>query len=189
MTGKNKAVFMDRDGTIIEDTGYIDSPERVKFLPGSIEAIKRLKDAGYKVVIISNQAGIARGLLTEDMLQTIDKYIHKKILSGGTHIDGSYYCPHHPEHGVYPYRQACECRKPHTGLVKKAAKEHDLDLSKSFMVGDHSSDIETAKRAGIKSVFVLTGHGPKEKENLKEKPDHFAADLMEAVKWILEWKA
>lgn len=179
------AVFLDRDGTIIEDVGYVRSPEQVKFLPGSVEAIKMLKDAGYKIIIVSNQSGVARGLLTEDMLQTIDKLIRRAILNGGGQVDGSYYCPHHPEHGVYPYKQACECRKPHVGLIKKAVKEHHIDLSKSFMVGDHSTDIETAHRAGIRSAFITTGHGKEEKKNLKEPPDHFADNLLEAAKWIL----
>jgi len=178
------AVFLDRDGTIIEDTGYISSPEQVKFIPGAIEAIKMLKDAGYKVVIISNQAGVARGLITEDMLQTIDKTLHKWILNGGTHLDGAYYCPHHPEHGVYPYRQVCECRKPHTGLIKRAQRDLDIDLSRSFMIGDKATDVEAGKRAGVKSIFVLTGRGSSERNELKEKPVHIANDLLEAAKWV-----
>lgn len=186
MGEKSKAVFLDRDGTLIEDTGYINSPEQVKFLPGAIAAVKKLQDAGFKIIIISNQSGVARGLITEDMLQTIDKLIHRQVLNGGAHIDGSYYCPHHPEHGVYPYRQDCECRKPHIGLIRKAVKDHDLDLSGSIMVGDHSNDIETAKRAGIKSVFVMTGHGPEEKAHLKSQPDHIATDLSAAADWIIK---
>jgi D-glycero-D-manno-heptose 1,7-bisphosphate phosphatase len=182
MSEKSKAVFLDRDGTIIEDSGYINSPEQIKFIPGSIEAIKKLNEAGYKVVIISNQAGIARGLLSEDMLQTIDKIIHRQVLSGGGHIDASYYCPHHPEHGVHPYKQACDCRKPHPGLIKKAVRDHNIELSGSFMVGDKSSDIGTGKRAEVKTIFVRTGHG---QEELKEKPDHLADNLTEAVRWIL----
>ena len=185
MSEKSKAVFLDRDGTIIEDSGYINSPEQIKFIPGSIEAIKKLNEAGYKVVIISNQAGIARELLSENMLQTIDKIIHREVLSGGGHIDASYYCPHHPEHGVYPYKQDCECRKPHPGLIKKAVKDQDLELAGSFMGGDKSSDIETGKRAGVKTVFVRTGHGQNEEKKLKEKPDHIANNLPEAVRWIL----
>ncbi|MFA4843451.1 MAG: D-glycero-beta-D-manno-heptose 1,7-bisphosphate 7-phosphatase [Candidatus Margulisiibacteriota bacterium] len=182
----NKAVFLDRDGTIIEDTGYLNHPVQVSFLPGAIAAIKRLKEAGYKIIIISNQAGIARGLITEDMLQSIDKHVHKMVLHGGGQIDASYYCPHHPEHGVYPYRQSCECRKPQTGLIKRAAKEHDLDLAKCFMVGDKKTDVETGQRAEIKTIFVRTGHGKNEEKELKEKPDHLAADLAAAVDWILK---
>ncbi|MBN3032498.1 MAG: D-glycero-beta-D-manno-heptose 1,7-bisphosphate 7-phosphatase [Candidatus Saganbacteria bacterium] len=188
MSAKSKAVFLDRDGTLIEDSGYISSPDQIKFIPGAIEAVKRLNEAGYKVVIISNQAGVARGLLAENMLQTIDKIIHREVLSGGGHIDASYYCPHHPEHGVYPYKQACECRKPHPGMLKRAVREKDLELAGSFMIGDKSSDIETGKRAGTKTVFVRTGHGRDEEKKLKEKPDHTADNLAAAARWILNGK-
>jgi len=181
----NKAVFLDRDGTIVEDIGYLNSPEQIKFIPGSIEAIKMLNEAGYKVIVITNQAGVARGLVTEDMLQTIDKVMHKNILNGGGHLDALYYCPHHPEHGVYPYRQVCECRKPHTGLIKRAMRDQNLDLSKSFMIGDKASDVEAGKRAGTKTVLVLSGRGKESKKDLKEKPDHIANDLLDAVKWVL----
>jgi len=181
----NKAVFLDRDGTIIEDVGYISSPSQIKFIPGSIAAIKRLNEAGYKVIVITNQAGVARGITTEDMVQTVDKVMHRHILNGGAHLDGLYYCPHHPEHGVYPYKQACECRKPHTGLIKKATKDHNIDLSLSFMIGDKVSDIEAGKKAGLKTAFVLTGHGENDKNELKNKPDHIARNLSEAVKWAL----
>jgi len=180
-----KAVFLDRDGTIIEDSGYISTPEQIHFIPGSIAAIKKLNQAGYKVIVITNQSGVARGIFSEDMLQTIDKIVHRQILNGGAHVDGFYYCPHHPEHGVYPYKQKCDCRKPEIGLIKKAVKDHQLELAGSFLVGDHSCDIGAGKKAGVKTIFVLTGHGAKEKEKLAEKPDHTAADLAAAVKYIL----
>lgn len=181
----NKAVFLDRDGTIVEDVGYMASPEQIKFIPGAIEAIKMLNEAGYKVVVISNQAGVARGLVTEDMLQTIDKTLHKWILNGGAHLDGMYYCPHHPEHGVYPYKQACLCRKPHPGLIKRAHRDLNIDLSQSYMIGDKASDVEAGKRAGAKTIFVTTGRGEEEKEKLNSKPDHIAESLAQAVKWLL----
>lgn len=184
----NAAIFFDRDGTIIEDKGYLNSPEQIEFIPGAVEAIKMLKEAGYKTVVITNQAGVARGLVTEDMLQTIDKVLHKWILSGGTHLDGIYYCPHHPEHGVYPYRQVCECRKPHPGLIKRAERDLNLDLSQSYMIGDKATDIEAGKRVGIKTILVLTGRGQQEKNELKEKPDFIAENLLEAAKWILNKK-
>ncbi len=181
----NKAVFLDRDGTIVEDVGYLNDPKQIAFIPGSIEAIKKLNEAGFKVVVITNQAGVARGLITEDMLQTIDKTLHKWILSGGAHLDGLYYCPHHPEHGVYPYKQTCECRKPHPGLIKRAQRDLDIDLKQSFMIGDKHSDIEAGKRAGVKTIFVLSGRGREEEGKIKEKPDHTAKNLLEAVNWIL----
>jgi D-glycero-D-manno-heptose 1,7-bisphosphate phosphatase len=182
----NKAVFLDRDGTIVEDVGYLNTPLQLQFIPGSIEAIKKLNEAGYKVVVITNQAGVAKGLITEDMLQTIDKTLHKWLLNGDAHLDGLYYCPHHPEHGVYPYKQACECRKPHPGLIRKAEKDLNIDLSQSFMIGDKASDIEAGKRAGTKTIFVLSGRGLEEQEKLNGNPDHIAKNLLKAVKWILE---
>ncbi|MEA3493697.1 MAG: D-glycero-beta-D-manno-heptose 1,7-bisphosphate 7-phosphatase [Candidatus Margulisiibacteriota bacterium] len=181
----NKAVFLDRDGTIIEDVGYLNSHRDIQFIAGSIEAIKKLNAAGYKVVVITNQAGVARGLITEDMLQTIDKTLHKWILSGGAHLDGVYYCPHHPEHGVYPYKQECECRKPHSGLIKRAHRELNIDLSQSFMVGDKATDIEAGKRAGTKTILVESGRGKEEKKKMTEKPDHIAENLAAAVDWLL----
>lgn len=182
----NKAVFLDRDGTIIEDVGYLNSPQQIKFIPGSLEAIRLLSEAGYKIIIISNQSGIARGLITEDMLQTIDKIIHRQVIHGGGHIDASYYCPHHPEHGAYPYQQECECRKPHPGLIKKGEKTFALDLKGSFMIGDKATDVETGKRAGTKTILVLSGRGKEEQFQLKKQPDHIAADLLAAVRWLLK---
>ena len=182
-----KAVFLDRDGTIVEDIGYMSSPDQIKFIPGSIEAIKMLNEKDFKVIIITNQAGVARGITTEDMVQTIDKQIQKGVLNGGGIIDGIYYCPHHPEHGVYPYKQVCECRKPHTGLIKRAIHDHHIDdLAGSFMIGDKTTDVEAGKRAGIRTVYVLTGHGKKEREQLKEKPAHIADNLLAAVNWLLK---
>ncbi len=182
----NKAVFLDRDGTIVEDVGYLNNPQQLKFIPGSIEAIKKLNEASYKVVVITNQAGVARGLITEDMLQTIDKTLHKWLLNGGAHLDGIYYCPHHPEHGVHPYKQECECRKPHPGLIKKAEKDLDIDLSQSWMIGDKYSDMLDGKRAGTKTIFVTSGRGQEEKKKIKEKPDHIAENLAAAVDWLLK---
>jgi D-glycero-D-manno-heptose 1,7-bisphosphate phosphatase len=185
MSEKSKAVFLDRDGTIIEDTGYISTPAQIKFIPGSIAAIKKLNQAGYKVIVITNQSGVARGLFSEDMLQSIDKVIHRHILNGHAHVDGFYYCPHHPEHGVYPYKQKCGCRKPEIGMIEKAVKEHQIELESSFLVGDHSGDIAAGKKAGVQTIFVLTGHGTEEKAKLPAKPDHTAADLAAAVEYIL----
>jgi D-glycero-D-manno-heptose 1,7-bisphosphate phosphatase len=177
---------LDRDGTIVEDVGYMNSPDQIQFIPGSIEAIKMLNEAGFKVVVISNQAGVARGLVTEDMLQTIDKTLHKWILNGGAHLDGIYYCPHHPEHGVYPYKQVCECRKPHPGLIKRAHRDLDIDLSQSYMIGDKATDVEAGKSAGTKTVFVTSGRGKEENRKLKGKPNHISENLLEAVSWILK---
>ncbi|MCU0641276.1 MAG: D-glycero-beta-D-manno-heptose 1,7-bisphosphate 7-phosphatase [Candidatus Margulisbacteria bacterium] len=182
----NRAVFVDRDGTIIEDTGYISSPQEVRFIPGSIAALKRLNQAGFKVIVITNQSGVARGYFSENMLQSVDKAIHRQVLNGGAHIDAFYYCPHHPDHGVYPYRQECACRKPHPGMILKGAREHQVDLSHSFMIGDHRCDVAAGKNAGVKTVFVTTGHGSQEQNKLPAPPDRIVPDLAAAVDWILQ---
>lgn len=176
-----KAVFLDRDGTIIEDVDYLNQPKDITFIEGSIEAIRKLNQAGYLVIVITNQAGVARGKLSEDMLQTIDKVMHKQMLNQHAHLDAIYYCPHHPEYGSYPYKQACECRKPHPGLIKKAEKHFDIDPKQSYMIGDKDTDIESGQRAGVKTIQVLTGRG----KELPAKPDHTANNLFDAVNWIL----
>lgn len=183
-----KAVFLDRDGTIVEDVGYMNSPKQIQFIPGAIEAIKKLNEAGYKVVVITNQAGVAKGFITEDMLQTIDKTLQKFILSGGAYLDGLYYCPHHPEHGLYPYKQDCQCRKPKPGLFKKAEQDLNVDLARSWMIGDKATDMEAGKRAGTKTIFVTTGKGKNEIDRLKQKPDHITENLSLAVAWLLSNK-
>jgi D-glycero-D-manno-heptose 1,7-bisphosphate phosphatase len=184
----NKAVFLDKDGTINEEANHLSHYKDLKLLPHSAEAIRLLNEAGYKVIVISNQAGIARGLFSEDMLQAIDKTLQKELLNRGAFVNAIYYCPHHPEHGCYPYRQVCTCRKPHTGLVERAAKEYNIDLKSSFFVGDHANDVKTGRNAQMKTVFVMTGHGKEEFEEVQKngKPDHVAQDLLEAVKWILK---
>ncbi|MCX5750060.1 MAG: D-glycero-beta-D-manno-heptose 1,7-bisphosphate 7-phosphatase [Candidatus Saganbacteria bacterium] len=184
----HKAVFLDKDGTINEDLGYINDPRDLKLIPGSAEAIKMLNDAGYKVIVISNQSGIARGYIQENMIQTLNKILHKHILNGGGHVDSIYYCPHHPEIGLHPYKKNCDCRKPSPGMLKRGAKEHGIDLSQSYMIGDRVSDIEAGKNAGCKTILTLTGYGKEEQKALHEKqitPDHVAKDLLEAVKWVL----
>jgi D-glycero-D-manno-heptose 1,7-bisphosphate phosphatase len=184
----HKAVFLDKDGTINEDFGYINDPSNIKLISGSAEAIKLLNNAGYKVIVISNQSGIARGYITEGQLQAVDKALKKEVLAQGGYIDDIYYCPHHPEIGLHPYKRVCQCRKPEPGMLKKAAKEHGLDLSQSYMIGDKATDIEAGKRAGTKTIFVTTGWGKEEQMVLKEKQitsDHIAKDLLKAVKWVL----
>jgi len=185
----NKAAFLDKDGTINEDVGYLDDPNKLVLLPRAAEAIKRLNEHGFKVIIISNQSGIAKGILTEDILQTIDKKLQKELLKLGAYVDAIYYCPHHPEHGLYPYKKVCQCRKPHPGLVKRAEKEHNIDLKSSYFVGDKLSDIETGKAVGIKTILVLTGKGKETKQEQgfsENKPDYEAPDLFHAVNWIIE---
>lgn len=182
----DKAIFLDKDGTINEDKGYIDHPSKVDLLPNSAKAVSLLNEAGMKVLIVSNQSGVARGYLGEDMLQAIDKTIQKKLLANHAYYDGIYYCPHHPEAGNYPYKKDCECRKPNPGMLLKAADEYGLDLKDCYMIGDKDTDLEAGRRAGCKTILVLTGYGEETKKNLNGyRPDFIAQDLLEAVNWIL----
>lgn len=185
---KHIAVFLDRDGTICEDVGYLSSVEQIQLIPGAPEAIRLLNERGIKVVVITNQSGIARGFFSEDQLMKIHAELSRMLKDQGALLDGIYYCPHHPTEGSGPYLQDCGCRKPFDGLFKKAAEDLGIDLPASFMVGDHFSDVAAGLRVGGKGILVLTGHGGKtmeQKETWPASPSFIAPDLLEAVKWIL----
>lgn len=189
--GKKKpAVFLDRDGTITEEVGYVNHESRVRVLPRSAEAIKLLNDHGVLAVIVTNQSGVARGYFDEALVGRVHQRLISLLKEKGAVLDGIYYCPHHPSIGLPPYRQVCKCRKPDTGLLERAAAEMSIDLSRSYVVGDRVKDIEFGKRMNLKSVFVLTGYGKGEYEYQHDRwtvePDHVAEDLLDAVKWILE---
>lgn len=154
----NRAVFLDRDGTINEDRGYIQDTSDFIFEHRSIDAIRLLNRAGFKVVVISNQAGIALGHCTIEAVDRLHKWVSDQLAVYEAVVDGFYYCPHHPE-GQGVYRKVCECRKPAPGLLLQAAADFSIDLAASWMVGDHQSDIKAAQAAGVKPVFILTGHG------------------------------
>jgi D-glycero-D-manno-heptose 1,7-bisphosphate phosphatase len=186
----NKAVFIDRDGTISEEVGYINHASRFRLFPYSASAIKLLNDNGWLAIITTNQAGVARGYFTEEMISTVHQRLTDGIESEGAKLDGIYYCAHHPSLGEAPYRLECDCRKPKPGLISKAAQDLEIDLSESWMVGDRYSDIEVARNAGVKSAFVLSGYGRGEWEHQraswKHQPDIVAEHLLAAVKQIVE---
>ncbi len=175
------AVFMDRDGVVSEEAGYITSPEQLKIFPFSGEAIQKLKSNGWKCIIITNQSGIARGVITEDKLHSINQKLFKELL-----IDDIYYCPHYPpeKEEILPYNVHCLCRKPQAGMILKAAAEHHIDLKKSYMIGDRAGDILAGQNAGLKTILVCTGYGPKRLEQ-EVKPDFIFADLKEFVDFLL----
>ncbi|HUU50471.1 MAG TPA: HAD family hydrolase [Nitrospinota bacterium] len=183
------AVFMDRDGTINDEMGYINHISRFKLLPRSAAAIRLINQNSFKTVIITNQSGVGRGYFPEKLVEEIHDNLKRGLSQEGAHIDGIYYCPHHPFLGMGKYKKDCECRKPKIGMIKKAAKELDIDLSRSYMVGDRGADIQMAKEFGGKGVLVLTGYGKGEYEYLNhtwpKKPDYIAEDLYDAVEWIL----
>jgi len=149
-----KAVFLDRDDTLIEDPGYLNDPARVKLLPGVELAIRSLHQAGYKLVVVTNQSGIARGMLTEQALELIHAEMRRQLAEKGAHLDAIYFCPFHPEGTVEPYAIESDLRKPQPGMILKAAQELELDLSASWMVGDGPRDIEAGQRAGCRTIRV-----------------------------------
>jgi heptosyltransferase-2 len=188
--GGRPAAFLDRDGTIIEDLGYLADPEQIRLIPGAVEALHDLQRAGYRLVLITNQAGVARGLITEQDVQRVNAALVSRLAAAGVTFDGVYYCPHHPEHGPAEYRVACECRKPGPGMVRRAVEEYGLDPARSVIVGDHSTDTLVARQfPGMRGVLVRTGHGAGQAEKIRagelEPPDHVAADLSAAVRWLL----
>jgi D-glycero-D-manno-heptose 1,7-bisphosphate phosphatase len=183
------AVFIDRDGTLTEEVGYVNHPSRLRLLPRSAEAIRRLNRAGVAAVVVTNQAGLARGYFTERVLETVNADLLAQLERAGARLDGVYVCPHHPTEGAPPYRLLCECRKPKPGLLRRAAEDLGLDLTRSVMVGDKSSDLAVAPKVGARSVLVLTGYGRGEwelrRDHLEVTPDHVAVDLLDAVDWAL----
>jgi D-glycero-D-manno-heptose 1,7-bisphosphate phosphatase len=183
------AVFIDRDGTLTEEVGYVNHPERLRLLPRSAQAVRRLNDAGIAAVVVTNQAGVARGLFSEAVLAAVNAALVAQLKDAGAVLDGIYVCIHHPTEGVPPYRVVCECRKPKPGLLQRAAADHGLDLARSTLVGDKASDLGAARAAGARGVLVLTGYGLGEwaygRHRFGAAPDHVAADLLEAVEWTL----
>ncbi len=186
---KRRAVFIDRDGTLSEEVGYINHPSRFRLFPYSAEAIKLLNDHGWLAVVTTNQAGVARGYFSEDLIATVHTVMTTEIERGGARLDAIYYCAHHPSVGEPPYRIDCDCRKPKPGLISKAAEDLTLDLSQSWMVGDRYSDVELARNAGVRSALVLSGYGRGEWEYQRsawmQQPDLVAQTLLDAVSQIV----
>ena len=184
------AVFLDRDGTVTEEVGYVNHPKRLRLLPRSAEAVRRLNAAGIAAVVVTNQAGLARDYFSEDVLHQVNAALTAQLKDAGAYLDGVYFCPHHPSEGQPPFRTDCDCRKPKPGLLHRAAAELGLDLRASVIVGDKPSDLAVAPAVGARSVLVLTGYGLGEWEyrrsTFRVQPDHVAEDLLDAVNWILE---
>lgn len=150
----NKAAFFDRDGTINVEVNYLYKIEDFKFIKGIPELIKKYNDEGYKVIVVTNQAGIARGYYTKEDMDKLHNYINEQLNKIGAHIDAFYFCPHHPEHGIGKYKVDCNCRKPKTGMLEQAIKDFDIDVTQSVLYGDKPWDIEAGEKCGIKSILV-----------------------------------
>ena len=188
MKEKKGAVFLDRDGTIIEDRDYLSDPKDIKLIPGSVEAVKAINDMGFKTIVVTNQSGVARGYFPEKSIAEIHGKLKELFNEEGAQIDGFYYCPHHPTAGEGQYRIECHCRKPETGMLDAAVRDFDLDPSNSYVIGDKLIDIELAQRADATGILVKTGYGKKELKTLSDNseitPMHIAEDLLDAVEWI-----
>lgn len=186
----NKAVFLDRDGTINEEMGYINHISRFVIFDFVPEAIRILNEGGFKVVVVTNQSGVARGYFDEQLVKEVHKKLIEKVEQAGAHIDGIYYCPHHPREGKPPYRLDCECRKPKTGMIQKAKDALNIDINRSFIIGDRYKDVEFGYKAGLRPVMVLTGYGRGEyiyqQKQWQRMPEKICANLLEAVQWIIK---
>lgn len=211
---KGAAIFLDRDGTINEEIGYMDRLEKLRLIPGAAEAIRLINASGMKAVVVTNQSGVARGIFTESFVAETHARLAEMLRAEGASLDGIYFCPHHSTEGRGDYLRECECRKPAPGLLLRAAAELHLDPARSYMVGDTLKDIEAGGRAGVQGILVRTGYGeeaaaelgpdeepgkngemmthrvPIEKAGAQwetgiVRPVLIAGDLLAAVKWIL----
>src|SRR5262245_18566674 len=184
------AVFVDRDGCLTEEVGYVNHPSRIRLLPRSVEAVGRLNRAGIPVVVVTNQAGVAKGYFSEETLRDVNAEMMRQLTAGEARLDGLYVCLHHPREGELRYRIQCDCRKPRPGLLLKAAAELGLDLAASAMVGDKLSDVEAGQAAGAAGILVLSGYGRGEWEyrspDCRIKPDYVGGDLLDAVDWVMD---
>jgi D-glycero-D-manno-heptose 1,7-bisphosphate phosphatase len=176
------AVFLDRDGTINREVGYLDDPADLYLIPGAAKAIRLLNEAGIPTIMVSNQAGIGRGYFSVATAEEINEQLVKLLAKHGAHIDAIYYCPHHPSEG-------CDCRKPEAGMLLQAAREYCIDdMRRALVVGDKASDLDAGHRAGCRTVLVLTGYGELTRETFNDcdfQPDYVSTDLLDAVQWVL----
>lgn len=154
---RRRAAFFDRDGVLNEDIGFAHRPDQITWMPGAREAVKRLNDAGFLVFVVTNQAGVARGLYSEEHVRTLHRWMQQELHAVGAHVDAFYHCPHHPEHGEPPYRTNCACRKPEPGMLLQAMAEWPVEPKGSFLIGDRDTDLQAAQRAGIEGTLYRGG--------------------------------
>jgi len=185
---KRPAVFLDRDGTINEQVGYLNHKSRFRLLDGVPEAVRMLNREGYRVVVVSNQSGVARGYFPLSLVHEVNDYMKALLEAQGAFLDDILFCPHHPEGSVPAYAVSCKCRKPGTGLIEKALGRFEIDLARSYVIGDQCTDVEMARRAACRGIMVQTGYGMGESKyllpNAPSKPVYIASDLLQAVRWI-----
>jgi D-glycero-D-manno-heptose 1,7-bisphosphate phosphatase len=181
------AVFLDRDGTIVDEVGFLSSPDALVLRPGSVEGLRLLQQNGFLLVVCTNQSGVARGYFTEEKLGEIHDALVKMLAAEGVRLDAIYYCPHHPNSAQDQYRKDCDCRKPNAGMLKKAARDLGIDPRKSFAIGDSLRDLAAGREIGARTVLIFTGSPERLGEMLREaqRPDNACATLAEAARWIV----
>jgi len=184
-----RAVFLDKDGTLVENIPFNVDPARIRLTPHAEEAVRRLADAGFVLAIVTNQPGVAQGLFDESALSPVAGEISSRLAALGVPLSGFYYCPHDPLGIVERYRRVCDCRKPAQGLLSRAARELDLDLDASWLVGDILDDIEAGRRAGCRTVLVDNGNETKWRVDTSRLPHHIVDDLDQAARLIVELDA
>ena len=183
----NKAIFLDRDDTLIEDPGYINHPDQVKLLDGVAEALIELKAMGYELIVVSNQSAIARGIISEKVLAEIHDRLKQRLAEKGAYLDGIYYCPYHPDGVIPKYRKESDLRKPNPGMLLTAAKERDIDLSESWMIGDGERDVEAGLRAGCKTILINSPSHQRQLEPGAAKPNYEGVNMREALNIIKKY--
>jgi histidinol-phosphate phosphatase family protein len=182
------AVFLDRDGTMVREVGYLGRAEDLHWFPWTVEAIRLLRRAGFLICVTTNQGGIGLGLFSEDFLQQLHRTMDEHLATADAPVDGWFYCPHHPRAVIAEFALDCECRKPNPGMIREAVRQFDIDLSRSFVVGDKQIDVGLAEQAGTRGVLVRTGHGEEELARCGGTMPgavHVAANLLEAAAWIM----
>lgn len=184
----DKVIFFDRDGTINEEVNYLYRTEELVILPGVPEAIRLLREDGYRIVVVTNQAGVARGYYTCREVEKLHDYLNEVLKKEGAWIDHFFYCPHHPVYGIGAYKRVCRCRKPETGMLLMAEQYYEIDKENSYMIGDKLLDVEAGRRYGVKGILVGTGYGAEIHREQMEEPayDFYAETLMGAARHIVE---
>lgn len=183
-------VFLDKDGTLVQDVPYNADPGKMTFEPGAAEGLRLLAEAGFRLVVVSNQSGVARGYFEEPALEAVWSRLDEMAsASAGARFSGFYYCPHHPGGSISPYNVECDCRKPRPGLLLRAARDHGIDLSQAWMVGDILNDVEAGRAAGCRTILIDNGHETEWEPGPRRRPDFMAKDLHQAAEIILAQRA
>ncbi len=191
--GRSRAVFLDRDGTISVEIGYIDNADDLEIIPGSFEGLKKLQESGFKLIVITNQSGVARGYFEESMVHEINNRLIGVLNASGVKIDAVYFCPHHPDKAdIEKYSKKCDCRKPGIKLVTQAVEDLNISLDGSIFIGDKISDIKCGQNAKLRTILVRTGYGEEEEQKILKDcsikaPDFTADDLSDAANWIIKY--